>query len=418
MSLRHLEITNRENVFARPVKLKEAQTKIIPTAKLRRPALTEVGNKINVKTNEPGKQNVAAIPTKSVVQKKAAVKKIVPSVTNEITKPNVIKTTKINKNVNKPEKKIEAEDQTSNKIKEISYSTGRLEVVEPVEVKENDPLLVTEYVQDIYSYLRQMETQYSVQPNFLKSHNSTPRMREVLVNWLVEVHINFVFLPETLHLAIAILDRYLQVDKTIGHSNLQLVGVTALFIAGKYEELYIPDLSDFEYVVDYSFKKEHILGMELKILNKLDWSLGRPLSLHFLRRYSKVAKVQPEHHTLGKYLLELALIEYELCHLPPSLLAAAAICLSIAILNDFTNVASAWTQQLASCSCYTYSDIRPVTFAFAQTLINIETSKHQAIRSKYAASNLGKMSANPKLKGTLVKCLANKARKSNSKSLL
>lgn len=276
--------------------------------------------------------------------------------------------------------------------------------------------MVTEYVQEIYSYLRDMEVKYSIQPYFLKTHNSTPRMRQVLINWLVEVHINFAFLPETLYLTVAILDRYLQTDKTIGHSNLQLVGVTALFIAGKYEEMYVPALSDFEYVVDYGFKKQQILEMELKMLYKLDWCLGRPLSLHFLRRYSNVAKVQAEHHTLGKYLLELALLEYDLCHLPPSLLAAAAICLSIAILNDFTSVAAAWTEQLSVSSSYTYSDVRPVMFNFAQMLLNVETSKYQAIRSKYAGSNFGKMSMNPKLKGTLVKCLASKIRKSNSKS--
>lgn len=414
MSLRQLEITNRENVHARPSKLKELQSKNQPFAKPRRPALAEVGNKIHIPTNDSGKQNITV---KNVAVKKAAVKKTVPSVTNETIKTNVIKITKPNQKSSVPEKKSIDESRITNKIKEVAYSSNRLEAVVQLDEKEkNDPLLVTEYVQEIYSYLHDMEVKYSVQPSFLKSHSSTPRMRQVLINWLVEVHINFAFLPETLHLAVAILDRYLQADKTVGHNNLQLVGVTALYLAGKYEEMYVPELSDFEYVVDYGFKKDQILKMEVKILHKLDWCLGRPLSIHFLRRYSKVANVQAEHHTLGKYLLELALIEYELCHFPPSLLAAAAICLSIAILNDLTNIAPAWTEQLSACSSYTYSDIRPVTFALAQTLLNMETSKYQSIRSKYAGSNFGKISMNPKLKGTLVKCLANKARKSTSKS--
>lgn len=130
MSLRHLEIVNRENVNARPGKLKELHSKILPTVKTSRPALGDVGNKIHVQANDPGKQNVSTIAAKNVVAKKAAVKKVVPSVTNETIKSNVVKTTKNNNNISKPEKKNVDEDRSSHKIKEISYSSNRLEAVQ------------------------------------------------------------------------------------------------------------------------------------------------------------------------------------------------------------------------------------------------------------------------------------------------
>jgi hypothetical protein len=62
------------------------------------------------------------------------------------------------------------------------------------------------------------------------------RMRSILVDFLIEVHLNFKLVPETLYLTINLIDRYLQL-KEVPRPKLQLVGVTSLLIASKYEGL-------------------------------------------------------------------------------------------------------------------------------------------------------------------------------------
>lgn len=59
---------------------------------------------------------------------------------------------------------------------------------------------------------------------------------------------------------------------TTSRSNLQLVGVAALFISSKYEELYPPDISDFVYITDDTYTKQQVIEMEkhiLKVCNRI-----------------------------------------------------------------------------------------------------------------------------------------------------
>ena len=63
------------------------------------------------------------------------------------------------------------------------------------------------------------------------------KMRAILIDWLVEVHLKFKLVPETLYLTVNLIDRYL-LGSPVERSNLQLVGVSALLLASKYEEIY------------------------------------------------------------------------------------------------------------------------------------------------------------------------------------
>lgn len=76
------------------------------------------------------------------------------------------------------------------------------------------------------------------------------------------------------------------------------MGVTALLVASKYEEIFSPDIADFVYITDNAYTSSEIREMEIMILKELNFNLGRPLPIHFLRRASKAGEVSTCPHYL------------------------------------------------------------------------------------------------------------------------
>lgn len=105
-------------------------------------------------------------------------------------------------------------DLSTNSQGEEAFSKQLLkENVNDIDKDDHDnPQLVSEYVNDIYAYLRQLEVRYPIRSQHLVSQTEiTGRMRGILIDWLVQVHLRFHLLQETLYLTVAIIDRYLQV---------------------------------------------------------------------------------------------------------------------------------------------------------------------------------------------------------------
>lgn len=276
-----------------------------------------------------------------------------------------------------------------------AFSAFRAAEVDDIDKEDAaNPQLVVEYVTEIHHYMRQLERDQGVRENYLQQFPGgvlLPKMRSILVNWLIEVHLQFSLLQETLYLTVAIIDRFLQVcGGAVSRAELQLVGVTAMFIASKYEEMYAPEIGDFVYITDNAYTMHQILSMELRMLDALGFSVGRPLPLHFLRRTSKAGLVDAKMHALAKYILELSLLEYKLCHITPSEIAAASLALTLRIFDAGTSgrsMAEMWTPTLAHYTSYSLEDIKDTMAHLAALLYRTTTaaadSKLLAIRNKY-----------------------------------
>ena len=89
--------------------------------------------------------------------------------------------------------------------------------------------------------------------------------RAFLIEWIIDVHRKFRLLPETLYVTVLIIDRFLSL-KQIKKNQLHILGVTALLVSTKYEEIYPPELKDLLTVSENKFTKKEVLEMELDIL--------------------------------------------------------------------------------------------------------------------------------------------------------
>ena len=203
-------------------------------------------------------------------------------------------------------------------------------------INEN-PQIVEEYFDEIYKYLKSIENSDLPKENYMKNvqKDITEKMRKILVDWLIDVHSKFKLVHETLFLTINIIDRYLS-KKSINRKYLQLLGITSLFIASKYEDIYPPELKDFIFMTDNAYKKEQVIKLESDILDKIEFCIAYPTSLRFLEIYKKIFNLKEIDFFRCRYFIEIALLDYNSCHYSPSLIAVTSIFLNY-IINNIKN---------------------------------------------------------------------------------
>lgn len=191
---------------------------------------------------------------------------------------------------------------------------------------------VSEYAAETFDHLTELERTTMANRDYMTAQPELEwKMRDTLVDWLLQVHTVFCLLPETLLLAVNILDRFLSV-KITSLNRLQLIGITALFVACKYEEGAVPHVRHFRKVTDNGFTIQEILSAERFVLAALDYNLSYPSPVYFLRRLSYADNYDLQSRTLGKYLVEVACLDHHTLAHPPSQCAAAAMSLARRVL--------------------------------------------------------------------------------------
>ncbi|KAI3813667.1 hypothetical protein L1987_18396 [Smallanthus sonchifolius] len=189
-----------------------------------------------------------------------------------------------------------------------------------------NPLAVVEYVEDLYAHYRKMESYGMVSPNYMITQQSdiNERMRAILIDWLIEVHHKFDLQHETLFLTVNLIDRFLAKQNVV-RKKLQLVGLVAMLLACKYEEVSVPVVDDLIFISDKAYSRSEILEMEKLMLNTLEFNMSVPTPYVFLKRYLKAAQSDSKLEQMSSFLIELCLVEYEMIKFAPSFLAAVAV---------------------------------------------------------------------------------------------
>jgi len=157
-------------------------------------------------------------------------------------------------------------------------------------------------------------------------------MRSVLMNWIVQTHNSFALSLEVLFLAVNFVDRFLSV-RNISANRLLLVGATALLVAAKYEDTNYPSVQQIESIVNGTYTVDDIINAEKSMLATLDFELGWPGPMSFLRRISKADNYNLETRTLAKYFLEITIMDERFIIYTPSFLAAGAHSLARTMLK-------------------------------------------------------------------------------------
>eukprot|EP00980_Cylindrotheca_fusiformis_P007276 scaffold1525_cov142-Cylindrotheca_fusiformis.AAC.76 len=245
-----------------------------------------------------------------------------------------------------------------------SYQYGPPDNID--ERDSDDPLCATDYVQDMYEHFRGKETLTSVRPLYMESQSHiNERMRSILVDWLVEVHLKYLERQE------------------VSRPKLQLVGVTSLLIASKYEEIYPPELRDLVYICDRAYTRSEIIEMEEKILKTLNYNITIPSAHAFLVRFLKAAHADKRIVQLSCYILDGTLQSYNLLHYLPSQLAAAAVYIARRTVGR-----NSWSPTLLKYANYREEEITPI----ARAVIAEKSSSSpelRAVNKKYTSSRYG-----------------------------
>ncbi|KAJ1654280.1 B-type cyclin [Dispira simplex] len=265
-------------------------------------------------------------------------------------------------------------------LERVHLEPGSLEYIMRTFEEEIDPYdttMVPEYASDIFRYMRQREVQMLPRADYMANQKELEwSMRGILIDWLVQVHQRFRLLPETLFLCINYIDRFLSL-KAVSLDKLQLVGTTALLVATKFEEIQVPSVTDFVYMVDYAYNVDEILKAERYMVSMLGFDLGFPGPLSFLRRISKADDYDIQTRTLAKYLIEVTIVDERFLPFTISKIAAAGHYLARRMLAK-----GAWTDAHVYYSEYTEAMILPLVDLILDVLARPKS--HPSIFEKYS----------------------------------
>ncbi|VDK84337.1 unnamed protein product [Onchocerca ochengi] len=289
---------------------------------------------------------------------------------------NAISTTlhissKIGENIEKPNKvqpviRAKSEERKSIRISEAKYeadleSSIHLDLtiwMDPCpefdyDAKNyGDPFQVPEYAMDIFNYYHYREINF--RPfDYLNRHPQLKKIRRAkVIDWFVRCQEDFEVNHEVLYHAVKLFDLYMCV--TYNMEQFDYIGAASMIVAAKVDQQGPPLPDDF-INLPVAQRTKIINSYERKILTALNCDINFPLSYRFLRRYSRAGGMDMPTLTMARYVLETSLLFYEFISVPDSLMAAAALLLSMRMLR-----VGDWTTKLIKYSGYKLEHVEPL----------------------------------------------------------
>ncbi|KAJ1405257.1 Cyclin-like [Sesbania bispinosa] len=311
----------------------------------------------------------------------------------------------------KPEEVIEiSPDDANSKKKSHTYSsvlTARSKAAcgltnKPKEIIDIDAadtgneLAAVEYIEDIYKFYKMVENESRPHDYMDSQPEINERMRAILVDWLIDVHSKFDLSLETLYLTINIVDRFLAV-KTVPRRELQLVGISAMLMASKYEEIWPPEVNDFVCLSDRAYTHEQILFMEKIILGKLEWTLTVPTPFVFLVRFIKASVPDEALENMAHFLSELGMMHYATLMYCPSMVAASAVYAARCTLNK----SPIWNETLKQHTGYSEEQLMDCARLLVSLHSTVGNGKLKVVHRKYSDPERGSVAVLPPAKNLL-----------------
>ncbi|CAH8272214.1 unnamed protein product [Arabidopsis lyrata] len=280
---------------------------------------------------------------------------------------------------------VESLDASAPKQKDGSDVADYLQIVD-IDSNVQDPQFCSLYAASIYdrSHVAELEQRPSTSYMVQVQRDIDPNMRGILIDWLVEVSEEYKLTSDSLYLTVNLIDRFMS-HNYIEKQRLQLLGVTCMLIASKYEEICAPRLEEFCFITDNTYTRLEVLSMEIQVLNFLHFRLSVPTTKTFLRRFIHAAQASDkvpliEMEFLANYFAELTLTEYTFLRFLPSLIAASAVFLARWTLDQSNHP---WNPTLQHYTRYKTSALKNTVLAMEDLQLNTSGSTLIAIRTKY-----------------------------------
>ena len=196
------------------------------------------------------------------------------------------------------------------------------------------PSDLTEYTDEMYATMitDSAEQDYSLDSILSVQKDINAKMRSILIDWLISLHSHFPLKENTLFITVNIIDRYIS-KKFIHRSKFQLLGITAFFLAAKYEEIYFPECSRLAKMTDGAATYKEIISFEHELLSVLDFRISIPHQLDIYQFMSLKYKFSRKEFYFGLFMLEAFLLDINSTKYLPFVICESACYLVMKIVR-------------------------------------------------------------------------------------